>query len=285
MNKIGGLTIALNEEVLIAFSVGSVLPYVDKYVVVDTGSEDHTVEILRKAYRKEIDNGKLHIIEFGRLKDWDISAARNQAIEWLKEKNIDYIIRADADEVYYDTGAIEVCTKARTLDKSIARVSYRHNELYQYEIETNKEWLGHMKDILIHNKSISCKFFDRPLEEFRHDFIMRCDDAYAKGRWVDEAWTGGKFAENIFNTSAGSVMIQPEIVVAHYGWARPVQHKRWKEDVWRKGEKGKNKRVETLHQDPEYTLVDYAGHPEVFSNGDLWPDLLETVIQIAEDRG
>jgi hypothetical protein len=142
-----------------------------------------------------------------------------------------------------------------------------------------------MKDILIHNKSISCKFFDRPLEEFRHDFIMRCDDAYAKGRWVDEAWTGGKFAENIFNTSAGSVMIQPEIVVAHYGWARPVQHKRWKEDVWRKGEKGKNKRVETLHQDPEYTLVDYAGHPEVFSNGDLWPDLLETVIQIAEDRG
>lgn len=72
----------------------SVLPFVDRWVIVDTGSTDETIDIIFKVMRETgFDNkGNLH------QNAWiNFSTNRNQALRYVPD-NVDYIFVIDADE-------------------------------------------------------------------------------------------------------------------------------------------------------------------------------------------
>ena len=74
--KIGALTVARDEEATIIYTIASLLPFVDHYVVIDTGSIDRTVVLIKKIFKDELKR-KLCLIEYGALEDWDISKPKN----------------------------------------------------------------------------------------------------------------------------------------------------------------------------------------------------------------
>ena len=77
--------IVKNEEVFLRGCLDSVKDFVDEIVIVDTGSEDATLQIAREAGAKIIET------------EWndDFSAARNLS---LSEANYEWILVLDADE-------------------------------------------------------------------------------------------------------------------------------------------------------------------------------------------
>ncbi len=77
--------IARNEEANIARALGSVRPWVDQMVVVDTGSTDRTVQIAREL------GAEVHHHEWGH----DFAAARNASLEHARG---DWLLVMDADE-------------------------------------------------------------------------------------------------------------------------------------------------------------------------------------------
>lgn len=83
--------IVKNEQAIITRCLQSVLPLIDYWVIVDTGSTDNTKELIRTCM-KDIP-GELH------ERPWvDFAHNRNQALNLAKGK-ADYILFIDADEV------------------------------------------------------------------------------------------------------------------------------------------------------------------------------------------
>ena len=87
--------IVKNEEKHLANCLNSVLAYVDEVIIVDTGSIDHTTDILREAQQnfKQKKGGRFVILH----QPWDnsFSKARNHGIEMARG---DFIFQIDADE-------------------------------------------------------------------------------------------------------------------------------------------------------------------------------------------
>lgn len=89
--------IVKNEEPVIERCLASVKPYIDYWVIVDTGSTDSTMEKI-KNFMKDIP-GQLHQCPWQ-----NFEYNRNQALELAKSKG-DYIMFIDADEqLIFDTG-------------------------------------------------------------------------------------------------------------------------------------------------------------------------------------
>ncbi len=84
--------IVKNEKGVILRCLESVLPLIDTYVIVDTGSKDGTQDIIRQFFEENDLKGELHEQQF-----IDFEANRNQALELAKEHG-DYIFFIDADE-------------------------------------------------------------------------------------------------------------------------------------------------------------------------------------------
>lgn len=267
--KIGALTPVWNEEATIAFCVGSLLPHVDHYVVVDSGSTDKTIQILRKTFSREIESGKLRIIEYGPLPDFDISKPKNVAIAALKEAGCDYFIRLDADDVFYDDGAVKAVEIARSLTPDVTMFCINHWELYQYLFETTDEWLDAIRediDDVAHNltranPNFLClrippgadprpHMFPKRFEgSYGHARIYRTNDAVSIGKWTDEAWGRGP-GEDIGHPGIKKVCIgNTEEWIVHYGWARPMNKKICKMKVWEgEGKERQDPRVDSIHR-------------------------------------
>lgn len=94
--KIGAITVCIDEQTTIAYTIASLLPFIDCYVVVDTGSSDHTIKIIKTLFEKELKFGKLILIEYGLLDDFDISKPKNEAIETLRAEGCNRFIRFDS---------------------------------------------------------------------------------------------------------------------------------------------------------------------------------------------
>ena len=95
-----------DEEFYIDMCLESILPYIDKVYILDTGSADSTVEII-KSYSYKYHNIVLEEKYFGGKYSFDSGykelEARNYALSKAKELfSPDWIICMDADEVYND---------------------------------------------------------------------------------------------------------------------------------------------------------------------------------------
>ncbi len=86
-----------NEENFIWFAIMSVIDYVDKVLVWDTGSTDKTVDIIRKV--REVKGSKVEINEVGKV-DKEKFTRMRQAM--LDESKGDWILILDGDEIWWE---------------------------------------------------------------------------------------------------------------------------------------------------------------------------------------
>lgn len=93
MKKIWVHTIINNEENFIWFALMSVIDYVDKILIWDTGSTDKTKEIVRG-----IGGEKIELKEVGELGEDEFTKARQAMLE---QSDCDWILILDGDEVWW----------------------------------------------------------------------------------------------------------------------------------------------------------------------------------------
>jgi glycosyltransferase involved in cell wall biosynthesis len=237
--KIGALTCCWNEQTTIAYTIGSLLPFVDCYVVVDTGSDDHTLKIIKTMYEKDIKYGKLILIEYGKLEDFDISKPKNEAIQTLRAEGCHRFIRLDADDVFYSNGALKAAETARNLPDDVTLFTINHWELYQNKYQNSLDWTeGLIKESLGLKKPdflcmrIPPSYEGRFTGSYGHARIYRTEGAMSLGKWTDEAWGKGP-GEDIGHPGYKRNCIgdYSENIV-HYGWARPMDKKMRKNKIW-----------------------------------------------------
>src|SRR3989344_2132466 len=101
--KIWVNTIVHNEENFIWFAIMSVIDFVDKVLVWDTGSTDKTVEII-----KEIIKIKGDKIEFTKMRQ-----------NMLEESRCDWTLILDGDEIWWKESIYKLIKKIRTEGKDI----------------------------------------------------------------------------------------------------------------------------------------------------------------------
>ncbi|MFZ4772865.1 MAG: glycosyltransferase [Chlamydiia bacterium] len=91
--------IVKDEEKVIERCLASVKDFVDYWVIVDTGSSDKTIEVIKKFYKDK--PGEIH------QRKWvDFSHNRQEALELAKDKG-DYILFMDADDTLtFDEGFV-----------------------------------------------------------------------------------------------------------------------------------------------------------------------------------
>ena len=94
--KIWAHTIVHNEEGFIWYAVMSVIDYVDKIIIYDTGSTDRTPHILKEI--KKVYKKKVSIKTCGPVDKYQFSSLRQ---EMLDRSHCDWIIILDGDEVWW----------------------------------------------------------------------------------------------------------------------------------------------------------------------------------------
>lgn len=107
--KIWANTIVCNEENFIWFAIMSVIDYVDKILIYDTGSEDKTIEIIKEI--KKIKKDKIIFKEMGKV---DAQGLTNLRQKMLEESNCDWIILLDGDEIWWENSIKVLIKKIRS---------------------------------------------------------------------------------------------------------------------------------------------------------------------------
>lgn len=130
MKTIWGHTIVKNEERFLWYAVTSVIDYLDKLLLWDTGSTDKTVEIaklLQKAYP-----GKIEFKEYGSVDPESFTKARQ---EMLDHTESDWFVILDGDEVWWDNSIKEVINTINEEDlESIISPYYNVvGDIYHYQ--------------------------------------------------------------------------------------------------------------------------------------------------------
>lgn len=95
--KIWANTIVNNEENFIWFSIMSVLDYVDKILIYDSGSNDKTVEIIKKI--QQLKSDKIIFKEVGEVDKLQFTKMRQKM---LNDSICDWILILDGDEVWWN---------------------------------------------------------------------------------------------------------------------------------------------------------------------------------------
>lgn len=103
-----------NEEYWIWYAIQSILPYVDKILIFDTGSTDRTVEIIQTFKSK-----KIHFQQKGVVDAIGLSRLRQEMLELTKT---DWILILDGDEIWYRDGIKELLEKVNTAPKSVSGI-------------------------------------------------------------------------------------------------------------------------------------------------------------------
>lgn len=89
-------TIVNNEENFLWFAVMSIVDYVDKVLVWDTGSTDKTVKIIRKI--REIRKDKIDFKEVGPVDKLEFPKVRQKMLD---ESKCEWIVILDGDEIWW----------------------------------------------------------------------------------------------------------------------------------------------------------------------------------------
>ncbi len=129
---IWGNTIVKNEDRYIWFAIKSVINYLDKLIIYDTGSTDKTVEIIR-LLQTEYPN-KIILEEIGHVNALEFSVARQKMLENTKS---DWILVLDGDEVWWENSIKKIVEKINEKGEKIdCIVSPTYNligDIYHYQ--------------------------------------------------------------------------------------------------------------------------------------------------------
>jgi len=87
--------IVKNEERFIWYAINSVLPFVDKIMVWDTGSEDNTVAVIKTINSVKIDFKEVGPVDRGKFTDM-----RNEMLKETNNEVFDWLMILDGDEIW-----------------------------------------------------------------------------------------------------------------------------------------------------------------------------------------
>jgi len=110
-------TLVKNEERFIWYVLQSVLPFVDKIIVWDSGSTDKTVEIIKTIKDKKID-----FKEIGKIKKEDFGQVRQLMLEQTKS---DWVWILDGDEVWPKNSSFQLVKEIKKATKNIHSLCVR----------------------------------------------------------------------------------------------------------------------------------------------------------------
>jgi len=105
--KIWANTMVNNEENFIWFAIMSVIDYVDKILIWDTGSTDRTVEIIKGVQKT---NKKIEFKEVGVVSKNEFPKLRQKMLE---ESKSDWILILDGDEIWWKNSIKKVVDKVQ----------------------------------------------------------------------------------------------------------------------------------------------------------------------------
>ena len=262
--KIAAMTVTLNEESTLIFAVGALLPKVDLYLVVDTGSEDRSLAALREIFQSEVLSGKLIIFQMSVEKN--LSLARNLALKIARTQNCSHILKVDADDVFYDEGASRLAEMTRAMPNDIQVAWLPQWELVQSTVVETSEWI-HAIDSDVKNLTHGRRgqFFRRTDMIFGHDRVYTLtDDLEARGGWIDESL--GLPAEGLYYLRRGKFTFLASEVpfMVHYGWARPLKKLHQKTSQWGIPWTGAFPGIGKKN-DGNFSRAPFSQHPEIFS--------------------
>lgn len=100
-----------NEERWIWYALNSVLPFVDKIIVWDTGSIDKTVEII-----KIIRNEKIDFREIGEVRKEEFGQVRQRMLERTKS---DWVLVLDGDEIWPKKSIVQLIKEIKNASNKI----------------------------------------------------------------------------------------------------------------------------------------------------------------------
>lgn len=132
--RIWAHTLVKNEERYIWFAVTSVIDYVDKLLLWDTGSSDGTpalIEELKRNYPKKIDTR-----EVGEVDIYEFTEVRQEMLDRTKG---DWILLVDGDEVWWEDSIKELVEiirqKGDRLDSIVSRYINLVGDIYHFQEE------------------------------------------------------------------------------------------------------------------------------------------------------
>lgn len=127
-------TLVRNEERYIWFAVMSVIDYVDRVLLWDTGSEDRTIDIIHEI--KRLYPSK---ISFREVKQKDIYKFTYLRQEMLEATKCSWFMIVDGDEVWWDWAIKEVAEIIRKKGSKIESIVNRYynvvGDIYHYQSE------------------------------------------------------------------------------------------------------------------------------------------------------
>lgn len=163
--KIWAHTLVKNEERHLWFAVESMIDYVDKILLWDTGSTDKTPEIIKALAKKHKD--KISVRFFDEVTPEQFTVVRQKM---LNETKADWFLILDGDEVWWKETAIKlietIWKRGTNLDSIVSHsynlvgdiFHYQEEEAGMYEIDGKK---GHL-NIRAVNRNIPGLHFEKP---------------------------------------------------------------------------------------------------------------------------
>jgi glycosyltransferase involved in cell wall biosynthesis len=116
-------TLVKNEEKWIWFSIMSVINFVDKLIIFDTGSTDNTVRIINEILKNEEYAKKILFEEKGSISSDQFSLLRQEQID---KTNTDWFLVLDGDEIWYEADIKNVIFIIQNTEKKMLAIRF-HN--------------------------------------------------------------------------------------------------------------------------------------------------------------
>lgn len=137
--KLYAHTLVKNEERYLWYAVRSVIEYVDKVLLWDTGSTDNTVKIaeeLKKRFPSKID-----FREVGEVNPEQFTIMRQKMLE---VSDCDWVIIVDGDEVWWEDRIQEirnvVNSQGKELDSIVSRYRNVIGDIYHYQDDSSGKY-------------------------------------------------------------------------------------------------------------------------------------------------
>jgi hypothetical protein len=162
-----------NEENFVWYSTMSVIDYVDRIIIRDTGSQDNTWKILswlKKKYPKKID-----LLEVGDVNPEEYREVRQKM---LVDSLCDWILILDGDEIWWEDSIKELVSiinsKGNTLDTIITSYFNPIDDIYHYQDEKFSQY-----KIGDYSGNITIRAINKKIEglhiEGKHPLEKYCD--------------------------------------------------------------------------------------------------------------
>jgi glycosyltransferase involved in cell wall biosynthesis len=205
--KIWAHTLVKNEENFIWFSVMSVIGYVDRILIHDTGSNDRTVEIIKEI--KKLHPKKIIFREVGNIDINEFTSVRQRMLDEIKA---DWFLVVDGDEVWWDESIKKVVGFIKKFGKSFESVVVPTvnlvGDIYHYQEESAGKYrlagrLGHL-NLRGVNRNISGLKSDKPhgtwgwidasgkmIQDRDEKKIKYLDTPYLHATFLKRSWSDG----------------------------------------------------------------------------------------------